>query len=385
MDTITSKLRTYEEINDRIAKGEAVVVTAEEVINLVEDEGARRAAREVDVVTTGTFSPMCSSGVFLNFGHADPPIRMQKIWLNDVPAHGGLAAVDTYLGATNLSETTPDYGGAHVIEDLVRGRKVMLKAASGGTDCYPRKEVTTDITLLSINEAIMFNPRNSYQNYNAAVNTTKKTIRTYMGTLLPDMGNVSFATSGQLSPLFNDPTFRSIGMGTRIFLCGAQGNIAWHGTQHRPSVVERDGKTIIGGATLSVVGDLKKMSPDFLRAATFPGYGVSMFVGIGIPIPILDEEMLRATAVTDDELYTQIIDYSYPHRQRPALGTVSYGELRSGTVTLDGKEIRTSPLSSYAKAREIAQTLKKEIEESQFLLQRPAWTLPREGVNNHLE
>jgi uncharacterized protein (DUF39 family) len=385
MNTITSKLRTYEEINDRIAKGEAVVVTAEEVINLVEDEGIKRAAREVDVVTTGTFSPMCSSGVFLNFGHADPPIRMQKIWLNDVPAHGGLAAVDTYLGATNPSETIPDYGGAHVIEDLIRGKEVTLKATSGGTDCYPRKDITTDITLLTINEAILFNPRNCYQNYNAAVNTTHKKIRTYMGTLLPDMGNVSYATSGQLSPLFNDPTFRSIGMGTRIFLCGAQGHIAWHGTQHRPSVVTRDGKTIVGGATLSVVGDLKQMSPDFLRAAAFPGYGISMFVGIGIPIPILDEEMLKATAVTDADLYTQVIDYSYPHRQRPTLGTVSYGELRSGTITLKDKEIRTSPLSSYAKAREIAQTLKKEIEESHFLLQRPAWTLPREGVNNHLE
>jgi len=140
--------KSWEEINARIAAGEAVVVTAEEFAQIAADEGMKKAAKKVDVVTTGTFGPMCSSGVFLNFGHSDPPIKMGEITLNDVPASGGLAAVDTYLGVTEPSRTRGiEYGGAHVIEDLIRGRAVRLKATGPGTDCYPRTEIDTWVTL----------------------------------------------------------------------------------------------------------------------------------------------------------------------------------------------------------------------------------------------
>ncbi len=347
--------------------------------------GVKKATREVDVVTTGTFSPMCSSGVILNFGHTDPPIRMQKIWLNDVPAHGGLAAVDTYLGATSLSKTMEDYGGAHVIEGLLRGEEVFLRATSSGTDCYPQKEIETYITLEGINEALLFNPRNCYQNYNVAVNTSTRRIHTYMGTLLPKLGNATYCTSGQLSPLLNDPTFRAIGMGTRIFLGGAQGHVVWHGTQHNPTTKIVDGNKIVGGGTISVMGNLKQMSVDFIRAAVFPGYGVTMFVGIGTPIPILDEDMMRFVSVCDSDIYTTISDYSCTHKSKPVLGTVNYAQLRSGSIKIGDKEVPTSPLSSYAKAREIAEKLKKDITQGKFLLQEPAWQLPNKSSNKTSE
>ena len=99
--------KTFQEINEKIRQGKAVVVTAEEMIDVVERHGDVEAARKVDVVTTGTFSPMCSSGAFLNFGHTAPKIRASKVWLNDVPAYGGIAAVDCYLGATEVVEGDP--------------------------------------------------------------------------------------------------------------------------------------------------------------------------------------------------------------------------------------------------------------------------------------
>src|SRR5690554_5821577 len=183
--------KSFDEINSKIKDGKVVVVTAEEFKDLVEQKGVSQAARQVDVVTTATFGPMCSSGAFINFGHSDPPIRMNKIWLNDVLAYGGLAAVDSYIGATELSESKGmEYGGAHVIEDLVNGKKVRLVAKSHGTDCYPRLDIDTDIALEDLNQAYLFNPRNVYQNYNAATNTSKGIIYTYMGTLLPECGNV---------------------------------------------------------------------------------------------------------------------------------------------------------------------------------------------------
>jgi uncharacterized protein (DUF39 family) len=208
--------KTYQEINAKIRQGKAVVVTAEEMIGVVARHGDVEAARTVDVVTTGTFSPMCSSGAFLNFGHTAPKIRASKVWLNDVPAYGGVAAVDCYLGATEVVEEDPlnsvypgefNYGGGHVLQDLVAGNVIRLRAESYGTDCYPARRHERNITLQDLRDAILFNPRNAYQNYNCAVNVSDRTIFTYMGMLRPRMANANYATSGQLSTLFNDPYY----------------------------------------------------------------------------------------------------------------------------------------------------------------------------------
>ena len=373
--------RTYEEINTKIRSGKAVIVTAEEIIPIVKEKGLEKTTEEIDVVTTGTFGPMCSSGAILNFGHSDPPIRMQKVWLNDVEAYAGLAAVDVYLGATQPSESQGmEYGGAHVIEDLISGKKIKLRAISQGTDCYPRQEIESCITKESINQAVLFNPRNGYQNYNVAVNTSDRKIYTYMGILLPNIGNASYSTSGQLSPLLNDPQFKTIGIGTRIFLGGTQGYIAWEGTQFYPQTLkDEEGRVIYKGGTLAVIGDLKEMSTDYIRAAIFKGYGVTLVVGIGIPIPILNSEIMKSVSVKDEDIWTEIIDYSFPHLKKPSLGRVNYKQLREGKITVQGKDVFTSPLSSYAKAREIAQKLKEEILKGEFLLQEPIQKFPKEN------
>ncbi|OPY56100.1 MAG: hypothetical protein A4E55_02242 [Pelotomaculum sp. PtaU1.Bin035] len=381
--------KTYAEINEKIRSGEVVVLTAEEVISLVEEKGISEAARQVDVVTTGTFSPMCSSGVFLNFGHTKPRIRMQKVWLNGVPAYSGIAAVDAYLGATELPEDDPcnsnypgefRYGGGHVIQDLLARKPVKLEAASYGTDCYPRKELETYITLDDINEAMLFNPRNAYQNYNCAVNLSSKTIHTYMGLLKPNLGNAHYCSAGQLSPLLNDPYFLTIGLGTRIFLGGGVGYVAWNGTQHFPCIQKDAEGNIFGpaGGTLTVLGDLKQMKPNWLVGTSFLGYGATLTVGIGVPIPILNEEVMRCVSVTDRDLYAPIVDYSEAYGQRiPGnLGYVSYAELKTGKIAVNGKEVPAAPLSSYPKAREIAGLLKDWIQKGDFFLAEPARMLP---------
>ncbi len=375
--------RTFDEVNDRIKSGKAVVMTAEEAAALVAGEGLKAAAKKIDVVTTGTFGPMCSSGAVLNFGHSEPPIRMASITLNGVECYGGLAAVDTYVGATQPSnERGMQYGGAHVIEDLISGKSVKLRATSYGTDCYPRKEIETHIALSDMNQAMLFNPRNAYQNYSAATNSTERTLYTYMGTLLPKKRNVTYSTSGVLSPLLKDPELRATGIGTRIFLGGAQGYVAFEGTQTVFNHQELEsGGDWYGGVTLAVVGDMKKMSTKYIRAAVFEGYGCSMFVGIGIPYPVLDEDFLRQLAKPDEELFTRVFDYSVPSRSRPALRAVSYAELRSGEIDLGGKKARTAPLSSLRIAREIAEELKAQVQSGAFLLSEPVQYFERGKVN----
>jgi len=379
--------KSFDEINEKIKTGKAVVVTAEQMIDIVEEKGIRQAAKEVDVVTTGTFGPMCSSGAFINFGHSDPPIRMSKVWLNDVPAYAGVAAVDAYIGATELSESRGmEYGGAHVIEDLIAGKDVHLYAESYGTHCYPRKEISTYINKNNINQAFMFNPRNAYQNYNAASNSSEKIMYTYMGTLLPKCANVTYSTSGQLSPLLNDPLYRTIGIGTRIFMGGTQGYVAWEGTQHNPEQKRgENGVPLASAGTLSLIGDLKKMDTRFIRAAVFQQYGVTMFVGVGIPIPILDEDIAEKTAVRNRDIYTNIVDYSVSSGPKPVLKKVSYEELMSGSVDLNGKIIPSAPLSSMKKAREIAVTLRELIMAGEFFITQPISSLPLTNTVNKLE
>lgn len=379
--------KTYDEINEKIRNGTAVVVTAEEIISIVKEKGVEAATKEVDVVTTATFGPMCSSGAFLNFGHSDPAIRMEKIKLNNVEAYGGLAAVDTYIGATQESETEGyEYGGAHVICDLIDGKDVHLSAKAKGTDCYPRKEIDTWVKLDDLNEAYLYNPRNCYQNYAAAINTSNKRLFTYMGVLNPNGSVVTYSTSGALSPLLNDPTYRTIGIGTRIFIGGAVGYVAYRGTQFK-SGVSRDGNNLpkTPAATLALVGDLKAMSTQYIRPAVYEKYGTSMFVGVGIPIPILDEAVCQQVAVGNDEIYASVFDYSVSEGSKPILAELSYAELRSGKVTIDGKEIKTASLSSLKKAREIANTLKEWISKGEFLLQEPIEQFPVDNTLNGLK
>lgn len=381
--------KSYREINEKIAAGKAVILTAEEMISMVENEGPVKAAQRVDVVTTGTFAPMCSSGAFINFGHSTPGTKASKVWLNSVPAYGGLAAVDCYLGATELPLEDPlnkvypgnfNYGGGHVIEDLLSGKRIHVHAEGYGTDCYPNRFFEKDVTLKDLPYALLCNPRNAYQNYNCAINTTKKTIYTYMGVLRPRMGNANYCSAGALSPLMNDPCYRTLGLGTRIFLGGGVGYVTWWGSQHKPQVKrhEENDTPLTPAGTLFVMGDLKGMKPEWLRGVSIRGYGASLSVGLGIPIPILNEDMARYTGVKDSEIFTQIVDYGvdYPAGTGRSYGQVSYELLKSGSIQIEGKEIPTVPLSSMVKAREIAALLKEWMEKGLFFLGEPQFLLP---------
>jgi len=381
--------KTYEEINAKIRSGDVVVVTAEEMVGIVADLGPAEAAQKIDVVTTGTFGPMCSSGAVINVGHTTPRMKITQAWINDVRVECGLAAVDMYIGATAVAEGDPlnrehpglfSYGGAHVIHDLVAGHDVRLRAAAYGTDCYPRKELDSWLNIRDLNEAYMLNPRNSYQNYNVAVNQfSDRDIYTYMGVVKKDLGSANYCSAGQLSPLLNDPYQRTIGIGTRIFIGGAQGFVYWQGTQHDPTGERTDGGVPKGGAaTLGTIGDLKQMDPRYVVGVSFLGYGVSLALGIGTAIPILDEEMAAFTGVSDADIVAPVTDYSrnYGLNEGAPLRRVSYAELKSGSIELEGRTVPTTPLSSYVRAREIAGELKSWVQSGKFLLTEPVQAFP---------
>jgi len=382
-------MKTYEQINDRIESGKAVVLTADEIIDYVDKKGVATAAKEVDVVTTATFGPMCSSGCFLNFGHSTPKIRMSEAWVQDVLVYTGVAAVDVYLGATQLRHGDPAnmyhpgefrYGGGHVMEDLVASKTLQLFALSYATDCYPLREIRTYFTIGDLNQAIMVNPRNCYQNYNVAINNSDRTIYTYMGTLEPDRKNANYCSAGQLSPLLNDPYYETIGVGAKVWMAGAHGHVYAEGTQHAGGGARTSNGIPKGGAgTLALSADMKQMRQEFVRGVSLAGYGVSLAIGIGIPIPILNEDILKQTCVRDCDILAPVVDYStdYPQNTGKIICHVNYEQLRSGQIEVEDKKVAVGSLSSYYKALEIAHLLADEIRRGDFWLAKPIAPLPK--------
>jgi len=383
-------MRSIALINERIQAGRAVVLTVEEVKARVQDQGVQAVAATVDVVTTGTFEPMESSGAILNLGQTDPPIKIRQCWIDGVPAYAGFGAVDLYLGASQMAESGGDgedeaagrqRGGGHVIEDLVAGRAVSLRAIGQVTDCYPRSAFETTITRDRINQFYLFNPRNLYQNFIVGVNGGERPLHTYLGILQPRLGNAVFSNPGSVSPLLNDPNLESVGIGSRIWLAGAQGYVTWEGTQHFPLQKRLPNDTPVGpAATLALIGDAKQMDSKWVRGCYFKGYGPSMMLGVGVPIPVLSEQTIAYCSVLDKDLVAPIVDFSIPRRVRPTFGLVSYAQLKSGKVSIDGRMVRVAPLASLYLARKVAIALQEEIRSGRFLLSDPVASLPRDRM-----
>ncbi|NJO45311.1 MAG: hypothetical protein HC835_06565 [Oscillatoriales cyanobacterium RM2_1_1] len=373
-------MRTIPEINQKIQSQVAVVWTVEEVKARVAEMGVTAVAEAVDVITTGTFEPMESSGAILNLGHTDPPINIRHCWLDGVPAYSGFGAVDLYLGAAQVTEEGEELrerGGGHVIEDLIAGKSIHLRATGLVSDCYPRSSFETTINRDMINQFYLFNPRNVYQNFIVGVNGGDRPLFTYLGPLQPGLGNAVYANVGAIAPLFNDPDLQLVGVGTRIFLGGGIGYISWEGTQHFPLQKRLANRTPIGpAATLALIGDARQMDPHWVRGCYFKNYGPSLMLGVGIPFPVLREEVVERCAVQDQDIVVPVVDFSIPRRVKPTFGLVSYGQLKTGTIQIEGKSVRAAPLASVARSRQVAQELKQWIEAGSFLLSEPVAPLP---------
>ena len=375
-------MQTITEINDKISRGCVVVRTAEELKAHVAAVGVTQAAKEVDVITTGTFEPMESSGAVINLGQTDPPIKIRRCWIDGVPAYSAFGAVDLSLGATAAVESfegeeVRERGGGHVIEDLIAGKPVQLKAIGQVTDCYPRASFETTITSETINQFYLFNPRNLYQNFIVGVNGGDRPLFTYLGPLQPRLGNAVYSNPGAISPLFNDPDLQLVGIGSRIFLGGGIGYIAWEGTQHFPLQKRLDNRTPVGpAATLALIGDAKQMNARWVRGCYFKSYGPSLMLGVGVAMPVLNEEVVARCAVQDQDLVAPVVDFSIPRRVRPTFGLVSYAQLKSGRITIDGKSVRVAPLASMFLSRQVALELKQWIETGSFTLTEPVASIP---------
>lgn len=362
--------KSIEEINWKVRSGKAVVLTASEVKKLAETESYKTIARKVDIVTTATYGPMCSSGAYINFKQASPPINIKKCTVEGVNLFSGIAAADCYIGATEMSSKHPRYGGANVICDLIEGKSLNFETAGKVSDCYPKDKYSGALTKDMLNDFYLYNPRNLYQNYPAAVNSTEDTKYTYMGMLKPDFGNLNFSTSGELSPLINDPYLRTFGIGTPLWVAGTKGYVVGRGTQNYIETMRNSkGIPLKNAASLAVRCDARNIDSRFIRPVYLKNYGISLYIGIGAAIPILDEDLAQSVIIRNRDIETTVFDYG--KADKPEIGRVNYEELFSGCVKLCGKNVHTNALTSVKISHKITEQLKSMILRNQYFLSEP--------------
>ena len=364
-------LRTYDEINEKVRTGKVQVLTASEAKELIKEKGVKYFVNNVDIVTCASFEMHINAMLYLNFGQTDPLIYFSEAYINGVSAYVA-GPTDLALSCVAASEDNPKYGGAHVLEDLVKGKDIHLKATGRNLEVFPNKEFETWFNLKNLNQARLLLNQSINQNSIVATNSGDKDISSNMGTLIAHLENSTFNSCSYLNPLVNDPHCKTIGVGTKVWVGGASGFVIGHGSNHNPLQKRNSYEIPVGpGITLSTIVDINSMNPKWIRGGYIKSFGPVLYTGVGVPIPILDEEIAQQISITDDKIHTTIVDFSIPRRSKPTFGQCTYAELRTSTILINNKPTLAAPLASMAWTLEICDILKGLIMSKDFFLSKP--------------
>lgn len=316
----TTEPKTVAEINERLQRGEAVVLTAQEFKAEVR-RGRGFRPEDVDVVTTASHGIMSGTAAVFSVPVSGRGVfaRAKRAWLNGVPAFPGpapnerLGYVDVMVYGTSPSRDAPGrYGGGHLFRDLVERKEIEINILTDEDRSLSRR-----FSLEELDFARMYNLRNAYRNYMAFGNFRGSSpIPTIFGfrPMGPGSG-VTTVGSGELNPLQNDPELRTIGVGTRILVNEAPGLVVGCGTRSGP---ERP--------NLSVVADMFTMNPRYMGGFITSG-GVEVLNAVAIPIPVLDEAVLQALSrALDERIPLPVADLG----DRLPLAEVTYAEVWQG-------------------------------------------------------
>lgn len=290
--------RTIDEINEKLKKQKAVVVTADEFKRMVRSD---KKLDHVDVVTTATIGIMSGTAALLSIPFAERGQfeRVNKVWLNGVPAYPGpcpnerLGIADVIVYGTGYANNK--YGGGHLFRELVEGEEITLKAETDKGDF-----IETSFTLDQLEFARVIGTRTTFKNYMAFTNSGQDAIKTIFS-VTPLKGNLQEATvcgCGEINPLQNNVKLETIGVGTRILVNGTQGYVLGSGTrssQDRPNI--------------SIVADMKGMKPEYMGGFN-TSVGPECITSVAIPIPILNDSILEQLKVLDEHIALPIAEIS---------------------------------------------------------------------------
>ncbi|MHA1766400.1 MAG: methanogenesis marker 16 metalloprotein [Promethearchaeota archaeon] len=310
-----NKKRTLTEINQKIEKGIANILSVQELIDRLKD-GEKVRFEDVDVITTATKGLMSGvSGIFSL--RLTPPKRVRKftdVQVNGIPGYPGpcpnefLGIIDFILYGTAQSVTIKNYAGGNLFRDLVEGKEVEIKAKSEKGEIFEKT-----MTLDDFQFARMMGTRQAIKNYFAMVNPSKNPVETIFS-VLPLEGNCSqltFSGCGAMNPFQNDPDAEVFGVGTRILVNGQIGYIIGPGTRNdrlKPN--------------LQTICDFKGMSPEYMGAMK-TSYGLENICSIAIPIPILNEKIWNNIVKSDHDVPLVVLNVV----GREKLGVITYGDV----------------------------------------------------------
>lgn len=377
--------RTYEKINDKIKTGNVQVLTAFEAKAYIKEKGIKSFFENVDIVICSSFEMHTNALLCLSFGQTDPLIYFSCAYINNVSAYP-TGPVDLVLPMITPSLDNPEYSGAHVLEELVSGKDLHFKAQGKNLEVFQNKEFETWFNLKNLNVCRLFVNQAINQNSILATNSGDKDINSNMGTLLANLENSTFNSSSYLNPLVNDPFCKTIGIGTKISVAGANGFITGFGSNHNPKQKRNEyGIPIGGGITLSCVSDVEGMNPRWVRGGYLKSFGPVLYLGIAVPIPVLNIEIAEYLSITDDKIHTTIVDYSIPRRTKPTFGQCTYSELRTSTVVINNKPTLAAPLVSMAWSIEVANALKNNILAKSFYLAEPIKSVNMDVMSKKLD
>lgn len=308
-------IRSYSEIVERVERKEAVVMTAEEVSQLVQAGKASRLS-EVDVVTTATRAVMSGTYAVLSFPVASPGsfFRARRGWINGIEVQVGpcpnenLGILDLMVLGTAHSRSRPNYGGGHLFRDLVEGKKALVEVE---TDCG--RYIRTEVGLEEMPFARLFGSRHAFKNYSAFVNAGSEPVATIFHRLAfaPQCAEATFSGCGLINPLKNDPLLESIGIGSRILLNGAEGYVIGTGTRS-----SREKPNLSGFA------DMHKMNPE-LMGGFVTSAGPECICSWAMAIPVVSQKILAEIARPDEDITLPVSDVS----SRAAIGVADYGDV----------------------------------------------------------
>ena len=307
--------RSIIEINERIAKGDAIVLTAQETCDIVKG-GENLTIKDVDVVTTATRAIMSGTYAILSFPIAEPCsfIRANRVWINGVPTSIGpcpnerLGIVDLMVFGTSHSRENSDYGGGHLFRDLVEGKEVQVEAETDKGNSFTRALELGDIPYARI-----FSTRNAFKNYVAFVNPRSAPLSTIFSAIdfPPNLMYATVSGCGQLNPIKNDPNLETIGIGTRILIDGAQGFVIGTGT-----------RSMASRPNLLGLADMHQMNPEYMGGFVTSA-GPECIGSWAVPIPVLNESLLENIKKLDKDIQLPIMDVNV----RQTIGKTSYGDI----------------------------------------------------------
>lgn len=309
-------IRSIEEINQKIQRGEATVLTAEEVSNLVKS-GGEPEAEDIDVITTGTCGIMSGTAAIFHVKTGEPGSfkKAKNVLLNGVPGFSGpcpnewLGSVDMVVYGTAHSIYDPDYGGGFLFKDIVSGKDIEIEVES-----IHGEKIKSTVNIGDFGTARMIGTRLAFKNYTAFINPTSKSVASIFHAIKMEgpYRGLSFSGCGELNPLQNDPVMNTLKMGTKVLMCGSEGIIIGNGTRSTPEK-----------PNLMISADMYDMDPHFLGGFKTAA-GPEVFNSVAAAIPVLNEEILKNTYIINRDIQLPIADIRGRHMP---LGTTNYAEV----------------------------------------------------------